>query len=68
MRSKTTTIKLWTTEDVARHYGIATQVVRQRARRYRVGQKIGPTWVFSDADVIEMRTRGPGGIEIGPRP
>jgi hypothetical protein len=53
---------LYSTREVAARLGVVEQRVRQLARRLGVGQRVGPVWVFTPADLarLQARNRRPG--------
>jgi hypothetical protein len=51
---------LYTAEDAARILGISPRRIRALAQSRRLGQRLGPLWVFSERDLEGMRVRVPG--------
>jgi predicted DNA-binding transcriptional regulator AlpA len=55
------TASLLTTSEVAARLGIHRSRVLRLAKRYGIGQKLGPrAWVFTDADIAALRAHSTG--------
>lgn len=48
---------IYSADDVAAQLGMSGSRVRQAARRWGLGQKLGREWIFRDADVEAIRNR-----------
>jgi hypothetical protein len=48
---------LYTTAEVAEDLGISMARLRLIAARYGIGKKVGRDWLFTDADLEQLRQR-----------
>ena len=61
-------MKLYNKDQAAELLGIAPNSMREYARKYAVGQKVGRDWVFTDEDIEKLRQRpGRGWMKGRPR-
>lgn len=49
--------KAFSSAEVAEMLGLSPLSIHVYARRYEVGRKIGPVWIFDKRDVEEIRSR-----------